>query len=118
MSNAEAKLTARQREWLEHLRACRDANETVQAYARRRGISAGSLYQAASVLRRLGVLAAGTRISESGTTRRAPPRFVALRRAARTEGTAPSWRARLANGVVLEGSGAVDEDLLARLAAL
>lgn len=118
MSNAEARLTERQREWLEHLRACQLGEETIGAYARRRGISAGSLYQAASVLRRLGILPAATRSSGSGRPRGAPPRFVALRAVRTSEGGAPSWRARLPNGVVLEGGGAVDGELLARLAAL
>ena len=117
MSNAEARLTERQREWLEHLRACKLGEETVRAYARRRGISAGSLYQAASVLRRLGVLPA-TKSTGSGRTRPTPPKFVALRAVRTSEGSAPSWRARLPNGVVLEGGGAVDGELLARLAAL
>ena len=61
MSNAEARLTERQREWLEHLRACKLGDESVQAYARRSGISAGGLYQGASVLRRLGVLPPATK---------------------------------------------------------
>ena len=118
MSNAEARLTERQREWLEHLRACKLGEETVRAYARRSGISVGSLYQAASVLRRLGVLPPATKSTGSGRTRAAAPKFVALRAVRTSEGSAPSWRARLPNGVVLEGGGAVDGELLARLAAL
>lgn len=112
-------LTPRLREWLGHLRKAEGAGETVRAYARRHGLSEHSMYQAAKDLRRKGVLATAGRSSTKRVARRGAvaqgPRFVEVK-ASRPEPAEPSraWRARLPNGVVVEGSG----DLGAVLAAL
>jgi hypothetical protein len=102
-------LTPRQREWLGHLRKASSAGESVRAYAKRRGLSEQALYQAAKDLRRKGMLAPTGRASRKvGVPRAAvvPARFVEVRaiRGAATE-TPSAWRARLPNGVVIEGAG-------------
>jgi hypothetical protein len=56
-----APLTARQREWLGHLRACAQGRETMRAYAKRHRLSEPAMYQAAKDLRQRDVLAAGRR---------------------------------------------------------
>jgi hypothetical protein len=103
-------LTPRQREWLGHLRKAGRAGESVRAYAQRLGLSEHALYQAAKDLRRKGVLAPTGRASKKVAAPRAavpPARFVEVRT---TPPAAPGamsspWRARLPNGVVIEGSG-------------
>lgn len=103
-------LTPRQREWLRHLRKAAGAGDTVRAYAQRHGLSEHSMYQAAKDLRRKGVLAPAGRSSTKGVARRSAvaqgPRFVEVKanRPAPPE-TPNAWRARLPNGVVVEGSG-------------
>ena len=110
-------LTPRQREWLSHLRKAE--GDTVRAYAQRHGLSEHSMYQAAKDLRRKGVLAPAGRASTKRVTRRSPgaqrPRFVEVQASRPAPSETPSaWRARLPNGIVVEGSG----DLGAVLEAL
>jgi hypothetical protein len=111
-------LTARQREWLGHLRRAWAGKETVRAYARRHGLSEYALYQAAKDLRRKGVLAPSGRRAKAQRAveaASAPARFVEVRatEAASVERLC-AWRARLPNGVVIEGAG----DLAGALVAL
>jgi len=109
-------LTPRQREWLGHLRKASSAGESVRAYAKRRGLSEQALYQAAKELRRKGVLAPTGRASREVVARRAavaPARFVEVKA---TWPAAPvampsAWRARLPNGVVIEGTGELGDVL-------
>jgi uncharacterized protein len=107
-------LTPRQREWLVHLRACARSGETVRAYAKRHALSEHAMYQATKDLRRRGVLPA-----HSGRPRQAKtaPAFVKVSAAVRSTSSGP-WRARLPNGIVLEGSEALGPELLEALAAL
>jgi hypothetical protein len=112
-------LTPRQREWLRHLRKAEGAGETVRAYAQRHGLSEHALYQAAKDLRRKGVLAPAGRTPRKRAARRSVvaqgPRFVEVKASHAAPPETPSaWRARLPNGVVVEGSG----DLGAVLEAL
>jgi len=57
----EQTLTERQRYWLEHLRTCKAAGVTMQAYASEHGIDVRSLYGAKKRLVKRGVLAAEKR---------------------------------------------------------
>jgi hypothetical protein len=106
-------LTARQREWLGHLRACAGSGETMRAYAKRRRLSEHGLYQAAKDLRQRGVLAPGRR--RRSTMER--PTFVRVTPAASTIGSS-AWRVRLPNGVVLEGTEILGPEWLEALARL
>lgn len=117
MEIADTRLTPRQREWLEHLRACKSENATIRGYARRRGLAEQSMYQAASALRKRGLLTAAPAATKGPVGRRRSAKFVEVG-AARAEIPLASWRARLPNGVVVEGSGAIDGELLSQLAAL
>lgn len=96
-------LTARQREWLGHLRKAASGKMTVRAYARCHRLSEHGLYQAAKELRRKGHWAPSKRATRDRTAR-TQGRFVEVRSTAAAEATS-SWRARLPNGVVIEGTG-------------
>jgi hypothetical protein len=103
-----SELTALQRQGLERLEACAREGLTIRAFARRRRLSEQRLYQVAKVLRRKGVLPPASRGgSRPSPTRReaAPkPRFVQVEAVEPTiPEPASTWRARLPNGVVLEG---------------
>src|SRR5882757_6143318 len=50
------ELTSRQRYWLEHIRAAMAGGGTVAEYAKQHGLSMAGLYNAKSVLSRLGAL--------------------------------------------------------------
>lgn len=103
-----AALTPRQREWLEHLRACARQGETVRAYAKRLRLSEQALYQASKELRRKGVLPAPKRASKKraakGTGSVERRRFVEVAAAPAAREPEAAWRARLPNGVVIEGT--------------
>jgi len=113
-SSGATKLTPRQREWLGHLRAARQRGETVRRYARRRRLSEAAMYQAARHLRKRG---AWPKVARSGPKARRQA-FVRVAPAAADAGASGTWRARLPNGVVLEGAGAPDRALLEALARL
>ena len=108
------ELTELQEQGLKRLEACAREGLTIRAYAKRQRLSEQQLYQMAKVLRAKGVLAASRRGGEPEPPRvRAErrPRFVevqthAVARAssASVDSAASTWRARLPNGVVLEGS--------------
>jgi hypothetical protein len=108
-----SELTPLQRAGLEHLKACAAEGVTIQAYARRRQLPVQRLYQVAKVLRRKGRLPASPRRGRAKTLPHRvravrKPRFVEVLSSAVTlasSDSAPaSWRARLPNGVVIEGS--------------
>lgn len=107
-------LTARQREWLGHLRACRRGGESMRAYARRHRLSEHALYQASKVLRKRGVLPAG----RSPRTAPKPQATFVKVSPARPPAVSPAWRARLPNGVVLEGTETPGRELVEALARL
>ncbi len=106
-------LTPGQQAWRRHLVACSQSGETVRAYAKRHGFSDQAMYQASKDLRRRGVLPASRRGRSSGKK----PSFVKVSPAVRST-SCGSWRARLPNGVVLEGSAGIGPELLEALAAL
>jgi hypothetical protein len=109
-------LTALQRAGLEHLEACAREGVTIQAYARRRRLSAQRLYQLANVLRGKGLLPQAARGGRKTTPQRVraerKPRFVEVQASAapheRSDSPPTTWRAQLPNGVVLEGSSDLD----------
>jgi len=113
-SNRRTELTPRQRAWLEHLRAARQRGETVRSYASRRRLSESAMYQAAKDLRKRGVWPEFPRRKTSGQEKA----FVRVSPAAGSPAATGTWRARLPNGVVLEGAGAPDRALLEALAGL
>ena len=105
-------LTPRQREWLGHLRAAARGGDTVRGYAKRHRLSEHALYQAAKELRQRGVLPAAR-----PRAKKPRPTFVKVSPAVPSAGAA-AWRVRLANGVVLEGSGVLGRELVEALAGL
>ena len=113
---AAKRLTPRQREWQGHLRAAAREGESVRAYAKRHRLSEHAMYAAARGLRHRGVLPA----VERKRTPKASPRFVRVSPTANpvSAGTDRTWRARLPNGVVLEGGDALGAELLEALAGL
>lgn len=108
-----AELTARQREWLAHLRKARSAGESLRGYAQRHGLSEHALYQAAKDLRRRGAWPESSRVRPG-----VRHSFVRVSVAAPAAEAVASWRIRLPNGVWLEGAGALDAGLLEALAGL
>lgn len=106
----DEELTAGQHRWLRHLRKAERGGETVRGYAARHGLSEHAMYQAAKVLRAKGVLGVAARPEKrpAPAGRAAKPRFVELKVAEPARGgSAGAWRARLPNGVVIEGEGAL-----------
>jgi len=94
-----SELTALQRQGLERLETCAREGLTIRDFARRRRLSEPQLYQLAKVLRRKGLLPPASR---GGS--RPKPRFVQVQAAeVATPEPLSTWRARLPNGVVLEG---------------
>ena len=85
----------------------------MRGYAKRRELSESAMYQAAKDLRRRGVLPKSAR-SRSGAGK---PSFVKVSAAVHS-GSSGAWRARLPNGIVLEGSEGLGSELLEALAAL
>ena len=108
--------TERQRGWLSHVRAAESRGEALTEYAKRRGLSVGSLYEAKRRLRQAGVIAAATRAK--AVAARAPG-FVELavqERPAAT--TSSSLRIQLPNGTVLEWSDAPMGEALRELVGI
>lgn len=107
-------MTELQEQGLKRLEACAREGLTIRAYAKRQRLSEQQLYQMAKVLRAKGVLAPSRRGGKPVAARvlaERRARFVEVQThglgPASSDGvdTAPSaWRARLPNGVVLEGS--------------
>ena len=106
-----SELTALQRQGLERLEACAREGLTIRAFAKRRRLSEQQLYQLAKVLRRKGLLPpaahGGRRVEAPRRLAVRKPRFVEVRAVATHVPAPPSssaaWRAKLPNGVVLEG---------------
>ena len=97
-------LTARQRYWLEHIRACEAAGEAMTVYAETHGLSVEAMYAAKRVLVRKGVLAG------AGVGRFQRVRVAGVE-------AAPAWRIELSNGVVVSFSGGLDAGELAGVLA-
>ena len=104
------ELTSLQDEGLGRLEACAREGMTIRAYAKREGLSEQQLYQMAKVLRAKGVLVPSSRSRKAkppGAHTERRSRFVEIATHAASgwrDSTPPLWRARLANGGVLEGS--------------
>ena len=111
--NRSKGLTPRQREWRRHLEACARSGETMRGYAKRLELSESAMYQAAKDLRRRGVL---PRTARSRSVRKESA-FVKVTGAVHVPSSG-AWRARLPNGIVLEGSERLGPKLLEALAAL
>jgi len=109
-------LTDRQRERLSHVRAAESRGEPLTEYAKRRGLSVGSLYEAKRSLRQGGLVAEATR-AKAATPR--APGFVEVAVHERpVAATASSFRIHLPNGTVLEWSDAPRGDALRELVGI
>jgi hypothetical protein len=93
-SVTEARLSSRQRFWLDHLQACEEAGETLRAYAKRKGLSVHGLYGARRRLRLAGVAPA-----RGNSGKRPSFAKVVVQEAALEVGRC---RVRLPNGAVME----------------
>jgi hypothetical protein len=103
-----SELTALQRQGLERLEACAREGLAIRDFARRRRLSEQNLYQMAKVLRRKGLLPpaarGGSRPRRARRETPPMPRFVQVQAVEpSTPEPGSTWRARLPNGVVLEG---------------
>ena len=106
----DRRLTERQRERLSHIRAAESRGEPLTEYAKRRGLSVGSLYEAKRTLRQAGLIAKATR-AKAATPR--APGFVELAVRERPAApSAPALRVQLPNGTVLEWSDAPQGEAL------
>ncbi len=111
-------LTERQRKWLSHVRAAEGRGEALTAYAKRRGLSVWSLYEAKRRLREVGVIPAAR---TENTSKARAVRFVelAVRKApAAVAATGSSLRIQLTNGTVLEWSAAPQGESLRELVGI
>jgi hypothetical protein len=90
------QLSQHQRYWLEHLRACEAAGQTLVDYACAQGLQVKALYNAKSRLRKQGLLAS-----------KSTP---AVLRRVQVVSPVADWqcRVRLANGVVVELAAGCD----------
>jgi len=85
----------------------------MSGYAARHGLVVQAMYQAASDLRKRGAWGDAKRARRP----QKPAAFVKVSHEARPSG-AGTWRARLPNGVVLEGNDTIGADLVKMLSAL
>jgi hypothetical protein len=117
--SSEAKdrgLTERQRERLRHVKAAEGRGEALTDYAKRRGLSVRSLYEAKRSLRRAGLTAKATR-SKAATPRALG--FVELAvRERPIAATASSFRVQFPNGTVFEWSDAPQGESLRELVGI
>ena len=117
--SSEAKgreLTERQRAWQNHVRAAESRGEALTAYAKRRGLSVGSLYEANRRLRQVGVIRTA---KAENTTKTRAARFVELAvTKSSTVATGSSLRIQLTNGTVLEWSDAPQGEALRELVGI
>ena len=106
-------LSERQREWLTHVEAAEERGEALSEYAKRRGLSVSSLYEAKRRGRQVGAIPS----PEPKTRPKAQAsRFMTLAvRKTEAAATEPSLRIQLANGIVLEWSEAPRGEALREL---
>ena len=95
MDTQEISLTERQRNWLEHLRACEASGKGIAGYAAAHGLDAKAMYAGKKVLVKKGVL-----------PRTRPSRF--QRAEVKNPVHCSAWRIQLPNGLSVAFSGAVD----------
>ena len=98
----DTALTARQRYWLQHLKACEISGQTTIDYARAHGLKVKSLYAARKAL------------AEKGRLPPAPNQFQRVRvTTGPTTGVDPGqWQVQLPNGAAVAFTGEVDPRLL------
>ena len=90
-------LTARQRYWLKHIRACDAAGQTSVDYAQAHGINVKSLYSARKAL------------AEKGTVPPKPPtRFQEVQVVGGNRDSDSQWHVQLPNGLAVSFGGTVD----------
>jgi transposase-like protein len=124
-------LTAKQRYWLEHVRACESGGQVLASYAGSHDLGVGQLYSWRTRLRKMGLL--GGSVSARGSEGKKGCGSVAQRRGKKSSKLGftavrvpapdgPAVRIRFRNGILLElGSsvdGTPDGQLLSLLAAL
>ena len=95
--------TARQREWLEHLKSCREQGLSLKAYAEQRGIAVQRFYHWHRRLKLLGFIAGAEAVSFA---------TVQVERSGVLTG---SQRLHFPNGLVLEWEAGADLGLIERL---
>ena len=101
-------LTARQRQWLEHLETWKDQQTSLKDYATAHGLSVSGLYSARRLLKRRGY-----RDTEDGHDARRPEATLVPVRVAPLAPAMPSMiRVTLPHGVVVEVPEHVDPDRL------
>jgi hypothetical protein len=108
-SKVDSDLTPALRRWLPHLRRCAREGGTIRAYAKRHGLSEWALYTAKRELRAKGVLPPAKREARAVNKRRGrapkPPQFIEVKAERPVVASyETAWRARLPNGVVVEGN--------------
>jgi hypothetical protein len=103
---ANSELTERQREWLEHLRACRSQGLSLKTYAEQQGLNLQRFYHWHRRLKRLGLVATDTPVS-----------FAAVRVSA-APGVTGTQRLHFPNGLMLEWDGSADLALVEHLLRL
>jgi hypothetical protein len=117
-SQGEVSPTLRQH--LVHVRTCEASEETLKAYAHRRGLSVQSLYQAKKVARKMGLLAPHGRPSSAGSGKKTARlrRFVEAQTTTTSVMPAanPTWRIRFTCGAVLESNAPLSMEDVLRLA--
>ena len=96
------KLSARQRDWLQHVEACGSAGISMKAYAERHGLDLQQFYFWKGRLKKLGAVA-----GSNGGRSRGSVRVVTT--------SGPRAHIQLSNGVSIEVPGEVDEGALAAL---
>lgn len=109
-------LTELQRERLGHVRAAESRGEPLTEYAKRRGLSVRSLYEAKRRLGRAGVISKVKRFAAA--TRRAPAFVEVAVREGPAATTVSSFRIQLPNGTVLEWSDAPQGETLRELVGI
>lgn len=105
MTEGASTLTEKQRGWLAHVQACREAGITMRAYAAKQGLDVKAFYSAKALLRRKGAL--------GPKARREKPRFA---KAQVVDGRGVGrCRIVLPAGLVLEVGDGTDPAWLAEL---
>jgi len=93
-SATDARLSSKQRFWLEHVQACEAGGETLKAYAKRKGLSVHGLYGARRRMRLAGIVPA-----RASSEKRPSFAKVVVHEAPAEAGRC---RVRLPNGAVME----------------
>jgi hypothetical protein len=115
MDTKHEDLTAAERGYIEHARACESRGVSLLQYCRDNGLSVCSLYSTRRRLIKKGVLAGGR---AGGKARRKPAKFIAVRVAEPSPGVAGSnCRLRHPSGWVIECASLPDAQWLSGLVA-